>query len=203
VERRGVRGELIGYFNDYSNLLGRDALSTGGTGDGDLFNGGEARTAGLEAALDWNPLAGSTGAFAVPLRVAYTFTHAEFRNAFQSGYGPWGTVQVGDGLPYVPSHQLHASIDLDRGVWRGRLESTYVGRMRTRAGQGSPTTAESTDAHVVVGLSGEYGLGRGIGLFASVQNLTDAADIVSRHPAGVRPGLPRLFLAGLKFDVSR
>jgi Fe(3+) dicitrate transport protein len=203
VEHLGVRGELIGYFNDYSNLLGRDTLSTGGTGEGDLFNGGEARTAGLEASLDWNPLAGRTGAFALPIRVAYTLTHAEFRNAFQSSYGPWGTVQVGDRLPYVPSHQLHASVDLDRGIWRGRLESTYVGRMRTAAGQGAFIPTASTDAYLVFGVSGEYAVGGGASLFASVQNLTDEAYIVSRHPAGVRPGLPRFFLAGLKFDVGR
>lgn len=203
VERGALRGELIGFFNDYSNLLGRDTLSTGGTGDGDLFNGGEALTAGLEAAVDWNPLAGRLGAFALPVRFAYTFTRAEFRNDFQSAYGPWGTVRVGDGLPYVPQHQLHASVDLDRGRWRARLDSTYVGRMRTRAGQGPYVATESTDAYLVVGLSGEYALGGGAGLFASVQNVTDHSYIVSRHPAGVRPGLPRLFLAGLKFDIGR
>jgi Fe(3+) dicitrate transport protein len=203
IERRGVRGEVIGYFNDYSNLLGRDTLSTGGTGEGDLFNGGDARTAGLEASLDWNPLAGSTGAFALPVRVAYTFTHAEFRNSFRSSYEPWGTVQVGDRLPYVPSHQLHASVDLDRGIWRGRVDATYVGLMRTMAGQGAYVAAQSTERYLVFGLSGEYALVGGTSLFASVQNLTDATYIVSRHPSGVRPGLPRFFLAGLKFDVGR
>ena len=202
LERGGVRGELIGFFNDYSNLLGRDTLSAGGTGDGDLFNGGEALTAGLEASLDWNPLAAEGRVFALPVRLSYTFTRAEFRDDFQSSYGPWGTVRTGDDLPYVPRHQFNASVDLDRGIWRARLDATYVGRMRTTAGQGTFVPAASTDAHVVLGLSGEYALGGAAALFASVQNLADRHYVVSRHPAGVRPGLPRSFLAGVKFDVG-
>lgn len=203
LEHRGVRSEVIGFFNDYSNLLGRDTLSAGGSGEGDLFNGGGARTHGLEASVQWDPIAATGGGFSLPVRVAYTLTEAEFRNSFQSQYGPWGTVQVGHELPYVPRHQLHASIDVDRQFWRARLDSTYVGRMRTVAGQGAYVAAQSTDAYLVLGLSGEYTIGAGASLFASVRNLTDSSYIVARHPSGVRPGLPRLFMAGLKFDIDR
>ncbi|MBI2828809.1 MAG: TonB-dependent receptor [Acidobacteria bacterium] len=203
LEHRGVSSEVIGFFNDYSNLLGRDTLSAGGTGEGDLFNGGKARTYGLEASVQWNPLAAVGAAFSLPVRVAYTFTDAEFRNSFQSQYGPWGTVQIGHELPYVPRHQFHASIDVDRQLWRARLDSTYVSRMRTAAGQGAYVAAQSTDAYLVVDLSGEYTVAAGTSLFASVRNLTDATHIVARHPSGVRPGLPRLFMAGLKFDIGR
>jgi hypothetical protein len=31
----------------------------------------------------------------------------------------------------------------------------------------------------------------------------DNANIVARHPSGVRPGLSRLFQAGLKFTLGR
>jgi outer membrane receptor for Fe3+-dicitrate len=40
-------------------------------------------------------------------------------------------------------------------------------------------------------------------VFASVQNLTNAAYVVSRHPAGVRPGAPRLLMVGLKVELGR
>jgi Fe(3+) dicitrate transport protein len=101
-----MRTEVVGFFNDYSNLLGRDTLSTGGTGEGQLFNGGCARVYGLETSAHWNPAAALGLASELPVRLTYTYTHAEFRNNFQSQFGPWGTVRFGDELPYVPRHQL-------------------------------------------------------------------------------------------------
>lgn len=203
VQHNGVNTEVVGFFNDYGNLLGRDTLATGGTGEGLLFNGGKGRVYGLETSAHWN-LGRAVGlASALPVRLTYTFTHAEFRNSFQSQYGPWGNVRIGDELPYVPRHQVYASIDTDHDAWRARLEGFYVGRMRTLAGQGPYVATDSTDAYFVVNVSGEYTLATGVSLFASVQNLADNVYIVGRHPSGVRPGLPRLFQGGLKIAFGR
>ncbi len=203
VQRGGLRTDVIGFFNDYGNLLGRDTLSSGGTGEGQLFNGGKARVYGLEAAAQWNPAPAMGLASGLPIRLTYTFTHAEFRNSFQSQFGPWGNVQIGDALPYVPRHQVYASVETDHQAWRARLEGFYVGRMRTLAGQGAYLPSDSTDSYVVVSVSGEYQLTNGASVFASVQNVADNAYIVARHPAGVRPGLPRLVQAGLKIALGR
>jgi Fe(3+) dicitrate transport protein len=54
-----------------------------------------------------------------------------------------------------------------------------------------------------VNLSGEYELTQGARFFASVQNVGDSAYIVARHPAGVRPGMPRLAQVGLKISLDR
>ena len=203
VQHGNLSTNVIGFFNDYGNLLGRDTLSTGGTGEGSLFNGGEAQVYGLEAAAEWNA-AGAMGLrSALPVRLTYTFTHAEFRNSFQSQYGPWGNVQIGDELPYVPRHQVYFSIETDHDGWRARLEGFYVGRMRTLAGQGAYVATDSTDSYVVVNVSGEYQLTNGASVFASVQNVADSVYIVARHPSGVRPGLPRLIQAGLKVALGR
>jgi Fe(3+) dicitrate transport protein len=202
TSRRGVSASLVGFFNNYSNLLGRDTLSSGGSGEGSLYNGGRVHVRGLEASASWTaPVL--PGRLVLPMRVAYTFTDGVFRNDFQSQYGPWGTVVSGDALPYVPRHQLNVSLDLDRVAWRVRFDATHVGQMRTRAGQGAVVPTSSTDSYVVLGLSGEYGLGETASVFASIQNLTDDVYAVSRHPSGVRPGLPRLVMAGLKFNVGR
>jgi outer membrane receptor protein involved in Fe transport len=75
--------------------------------------------------------------------------------------------------------------------------------MRTVASQGPYDAARSTDAYLVLGASGEYTIGPGTSVFASVRNLTDRGYVASRHPSGVRPGLPRLFLAGLKLEFAR
>lgn len=203
VQRGVVRAEIVGFFNDYGNLLGRDTLATGGTGEGTLFNGGTAQVYGLEASAEWNPAQAMGLTSALPIRLTYTLTHAEFRNSFQSQFGPWGNVRTGAELPYVPRHQVFASVETQHQAWRARLEGFYVGRMRTRAGQGAYVATDSTDSYVVLNVSGEYAVTDRASLFASVQNLTDNVYIVGRHPAGVRPGLPRLVQAGLKIALGR
>ena len=137
------------------------------------------------------------------MRLTYTFTHAEFRNSFQSQFGPWGNVQIRDELPYVPRHQLYASADVEYRAGRARVEGIYVGRMRTLAGQGNYVATDSSEAYFVLNLSGEYELAEGARVFASVQNVADNVYVVARHPAGVRPGLPRFFQAGLKISLGR
>lgn len=203
VQQGDVRTEVVGFFNDYGNLLGRDTLATGGTGEGTLFNGGSAQVYGLEASAEWNPARAMGLTSGLPIRLTYTLTHAEFRNSFQSQFGPWGNVRIGDELPYVPRHQLFASVETDHVAWRARVEGFYVGRMRTLAGQGAFVATDATDAYFVLNVSGEYALTAGTSLFASVQNVADNSYIVARQPAGVRPGLPRLVQAGLKIALGR
>jgi Fe(3+) dicitrate transport protein len=203
AQRGGVSTEIVGFFNDYGNLLGRDSLASGGSGEGLLFNGGKARVSGLEASAEWNAASAMGISSGLPIRVAYTLTHAAFRNSFASRFGPWGNVRIGDELPYVPTQQVYASIETDHRVWRARFDAFYVGRMRTVAGQGAHVATESTDAYLVLNLSGEYQLANSASLFASIQNLADNTYIVGRHPSGVRPGLPRYVQVGLKVALDR
>ena len=201
LQRERVSGEVVAFFNDYANLLGRDTLSTGGSGAGDLFNGGQVRVRGVEASTLWRVFA--TDRVSVPVRLAYTLTQSEFRNSFQSQYGPWGTVQAGFELPYVPRHQLFVAIDVEGRAWRARLDATAISRMRTRAGDGPLAEAQSTDATFAIGASAEYALTPAARLFASAQNLTNRANVVARHPSGVRPGAPRLVMVGLNLELGR
>lgn len=192
LQRNELHAEVVMFFSDYANLLGRDMQSTGGTGTGELYNGGAARVLGVEASARWRPL-----------RVAYTFTDAEFRNSFQSQYGPWGSVLDGYELPYAPRHQVFVAVDVEGRGWRARADATAISRMRTVAGTGPLVDLRSTDATFAVGASAEYTLTPAAQVFASVQNLTNRAYVVSRHPAGVRPGAPRLVMVGLKVELGR
>lgn len=201
VERDTLHAEVLGFFNNYTNLLGRDTLSTGGTGAGDLFNGGRVHVRGLEASARWVIV--SSSSVSLPVRVAYTFTETRFGNSFQSSYGPWGSVQSGFELPYVPRHQVSAAMDVEVGPWRARADATVVGRMRTLAGTGALVDARATDTTFVLGVSGEYALTSEARLYASVQNLTNHIHVVARHAAGVRPGLPRTVMVGLRVELGR
>jgi Fe(3+) dicitrate transport protein len=140
--------EGIYFLNDYDNLVGTVTESTGGGGEiGDQFDGGEVRVSGLELSGAWN---WQLQAVDVPFELRYTWTaEAEFQNAFESDFDPWGDVQVGDELPYIPEHQLRATAGLEANKWRFNIAANYVGKLRTRAGQGSFIPEESIDSHVV------------------------------------------------------
>jgi len=204
----GLRGrksslgaDVVFFYNDYSNLLGADTLSSGGSGEGDLFNGGAARATGLEVFFSYKIAEGSSGRLRLPLQVSYTLTDAEFLTSFRSEFEEWGEVEKGDKLPYLPRHQLYASVAVEDARWLAGFNAHYNSRMRTTAGQGTILAAEGTDSFFVVNLFGEVDLGKNIRAFANLQNLTDASYIVARRPAGARPGLPRTLMMGVKLRV--
>ena len=204
VTRPRVRAEVAAFVSDYDNLLGRDTLSSGGAGTGDQFNGGRALVRGMEVAFSWDPAPRVGDArVELPVHVAYTFTAAEFRNTFDSAFGPWRSVTSGDQLPYTPRHQLFTGVELRRGPLAAGVEGVYVGRMRTVAGRGPHTDATSTDAHLVFNLSASWQVRDEARLVASVENLADRRYVVARQPAGARPGLPRQVFVGLSFDLGR
>jgi Fe(3+) dicitrate transport protein len=197
-EAPGRSAQLAAFYIDYGNILGKATLASGDSGTGELFNGGAATVRGLEASGEFDAAAGRDFAVRLPLRAAYTYTDARFASDFQSGFGEWGTVTAGDRLPYLPVHQASGSVGVESPRWRATLAVASTGAMRTRAGSGPLDPATSTAAFTVLNVSGEYALTSWTRLFAGVQNLTDETYVVSRRPAGARPGLPRTVTAGLK-----
>ncbi len=191
---RQLRAELVAFHNDYDNLLGRDTLSAGGSGSGELFNGGAVLVQGLEASLErtWR-----VGQAVVPVRLTYTQTEGEFLTSFSSQFADWGPrVTAGDRLPYLPAHQLLLSGGLSRGAWGAHLSLSYASAMRTEPGRGPLVEASSTGEHALVDLSLERRLGADWRLFARVRNLADETYVVALRPAGARPGLPRTVMVG-------
>ncbi|HEX6274089.1 MAG TPA: TonB-dependent receptor, partial [Polyangiaceae bacterium] len=103
-----ARVELIGFYNDYSNLTDVCTQSSGCL-DQNLdrqFDAGRAKIYGLEAYAEHEP---ELGVVHFPMNVAYTLTFAEFLDRFDSSDPMWGSVLPGDELPYVPRHQLNAT----------------------------------------------------------------------------------------------
>ncbi|MGH7565277.1 MAG: TonB-dependent receptor domain-containing protein [Gemmatimonadota bacterium] len=192
---------LVGFYSDYENILGRATLSSGDPlGEGEIFNGGAVEVVGLEASadLDAGRLAGL--GFGVPIQLAWTWTHAEFRTGFESEFEPWGTVERGDELPYLPDHQFSASVGLEQGAWDGRVVLQASSAMRTVAGQGPIADGESTDAFGVWNAQLGYAVSPWAKIQVGVENLTDQAYVVARRPAGARPGLPRTLMAGIRLE---
>jgi len=192
--------QLVGFFNQYDNLLGSDTLSSGGNGSGDQFNGGEVDVGGIEAGVTYDLGRAKNSPLGVPLSLSYTYTHGQFQNTFDSEFKPWGQITAGDGLPYLPAHQASMGAGLVHSTWSAFLNLSYVDKMRTAAGQGPIPSHEATDSHLLVDLSLNYYMRSKLKLFAQVRNLTDQVYVAARRPAGARPGLRRTLLAGIALD---
>jgi Fe(3+) dicitrate transport protein len=198
-DRGALSAEAVLFANDYSNLVGTCTASTGGGCNiGDQFDGGEAEVRGLELVAGYalRDLGGS--GLSLPLRASYTWTDARFRSSFQSSFGEWGAVTSGDALPYLPPHLFSLGLGLDAERWRLDLNANHVDEMRTVAGRGRPDPLFRTDDFWVLDLAGAWQLSDSAELFARIDNLLDETYVVSRRPAGVRPGKPRSYLLGVK-----
>lgn len=192
--------EAIYFRNDYGNLVGTVTDSTGGGGQiGDQFDGGEVLVSGLELSADY---AIEARAFKFPIGMNYTWTNAaEFRNAFDSGFEPWGQVEVGDALPYIPEHQLRVTAGIKHERFRTTLAANVVGRMRTKAGQGAYDPRETIESHVVWDMIATWRFTEHLSTYLKIDNLLNETYIAARRPAGVRPGLPRTAYIGLTYQL--
>ena len=95
-----LRGEVIGFYNSYSNMLGSDlpplveqAL--------DLFNAGKVDVSGVEVLLQWDMLRNNND-ISPSVALAYTYTNAIFRSNFGSNEDLWGEVTL-DQVPIFHS----------------------------------------------------------------------------------------------------
>ncbi len=153
--------------------------------------------------MDYDLAWATPGATRVPLRLVYTFTRASFRSGFVSDYDPWGTVEAGDRLPYLPEHSVSGSIGYEHTGWSVSISMNASGTMRTQAGFGPIPVGQGTDSFVVFNASGEVQVGERGTLFAGLQNFTNQIHSVARRPAGLRPGLPRTLVAGFRVEGVR
>lgn len=190
-----VRGELIGFYSDYENILGECTASSGTDCTvGDAFNGDAATVQGVEAMLTANLEAGST--LDIPVSLAYTYIDSEFDTDI-ADTDFFGDVRKGDPIPYIPEHQMKVAIGLESPQWAVNLSGSYVDEVCVRASCGA---FERTDSLFVTDLSGSYKVSANVTLIARVENLFDAEDIAGRHPYGARPNKARTGMLGIRFD---
>jgi len=190
-----VSAEVVGFYNDYSNLLGTCSNATGcETGDiGDQFNGGAVSVSGVEARMSYT--ASLSDRLWMPINVAYTLTKAEFDTDFSDGF--WGDVVAGDSLPYIPRHQLNLGVGVEHVDWSVNFTVNYVSESRASAGHGSIPLGDLIEDRVLVDVSAGYRVLDNVRVFMSVENIFDTTYIAARRPYGARPGKPRTVFAGV------
>ena len=201
VPSTGTLIETIGFFTDYSNLLGECTFAAGCT-DAQLdlqFNAGKVRVYGVEA-LAQHQLALGAG-LSAPVRAAYTLTLSEFQGAFRSENPQFADVQRGDELPYVPRHQLMVGGGVQGERWAVDATLTHTSAMRERAGQGELDPKTSTQAYTMLDLAAQYRFAHAWMAYLRIDNLLNAQPQVARFPQGARPSRPLLAQLGLKIDL--
>lgn len=193
-------GQVVFFHTAYDRLLGSDLTASGGSGSGDLFNGGSAQTNGFEC--EWaGELAARAQGFALPLRLTYTYTLARFTSAFESDFGPWSTVEQGDYFPYLSPHQGNAQLSWIRGSHTVECNARYASGMRVVAGQAALSESESTDAVALLDVLFRKEFAKGVNAYVGVNNTFNHVAVVAMRPAGLRPNMPRTLRLGMSITL--
>ncbi|MED5373009.1 MAG: TonB-dependent receptor [Myxococcota bacterium] len=190
--------EVVGFFNDYSNLTGQCSVSGGCVGEQvDLqYNGGAVFVEGGELAARHTIFLPAQ--VQLPVEATYTFTHTRFRTAFVSEFPQFGSVQIGDSLPYLPRHQASARVGLQRERLHLAAGVMYRGAMLDEAGAWPPSDSADVPAQVLVDATIHVQASERLEVYAVGTNLLNDQSHTSWRPVGLRPSAPRQVMLGVK-----
>ncbi|MFN4144874.1 MAG: TonB-dependent receptor family protein [Runella sp.] len=206
--------QIAAFLNDYQNILGSDAMSSGGLGTGDMFNAGRAKVQGLEMSVEYDLLSWSKNEskLKLPLNIAYTYTSAKFQETFINGGGDWGNGQInkGDFIPFITPHLFTGILTLEHPKFNVSLVSRFTGDTRTRPGQGERiipadgvrySDVNTIAQYWVFDVSANYRLCRSLSFYTMINNLFNKDYIVANLPQGYRPGMPLALNLGVKVEL--
>jgi Fe(3+) dicitrate transport protein len=200
LSQGALHGEVVGFVNDYTNLTGQCTLSGGCVGEqlDQQFNGGSVLVYGLEAVLGQTLLL--PGSFSLPVEANYTWTESEFRTGFASGFPQFGTVEIGDSLPYSPQHQGSARVTLEHRRFRLGVSGTARTGMLNEAGPW-PVTDNDVPGLFLLDAAGDVQLTPRLQGYVTGTNLTNASVLTSWRPFGARPTPPLQVMVGLRLGA--
>ncbi|MFD1315888.1 TonB-dependent receptor family protein [Namhaeicola litoreus] len=196
----GITGELVGYYNDYTNLLGSDLAATGGTGSLDLFNAGAATVKGIELILNYDFLRNTSSNLRFPVTFSYTLTDTRFDSDFDSQVEIYGKVSKGDQIPYIPENQFNITASLEGNRFNLSLSGRYTDEFRTMAGTGTIPENYKIGSNFIVDAAARYFFTPRITFFTNLMNVFDSEYEVARTPAGLRPGAPFMVNGGVSYS---
>jgi Fe(3+) dicitrate transport protein len=198
--RGSSHAEVIGFYNDYSNLTDVCTLASGCVAANldRQFDAGKARIYGLEVAAGHEQRVRS---LRLPATAAYTLTYGNFETDFTSADPIYGVVRAGDELPYIPRHQLNVTLGVEHRLAGLNGAFSYVAPMREQAGSDPIERVVATDEQVWLDLGGYVAPLRWLRVYANLRNALGAENIVGRRPYGARPNAPRWLQIGLKIAL--
>ncbi|HSJ78243.1 MAG TPA: TonB-dependent receptor, partial [Erythrobacter sp.] len=105
----------------------------------------------------------------------------------------------GDRLPDLPRHALVLNAGVGKDIWRINATASYLSDAFGIGGAEQSTDPfNQIESRWLVDLSAEADVIDGVSVFASAENVFDKTYNVSIVPAGLRPGMPRTLLAGVR-----
>lgn len=188
------------FYSNYDNLLGADNTSSGGSGTGDLFNGGAAMNYGAEVSVSTDVSNFiKTDSWDFPIAVVYTYTFAKFLSSFNSSFEGWGTVTKNDELPYLPRHTGSVSVGAAHKNFNITINTRYTGEFITEPGIMKNSDVQKIQGYFIIDAAATVRIHKSVELTANLLNLTNKVYIAALHPYGYRPGMPCNFNGGIRF----
>ncbi len=208
------------FHTKFNDLIVVDNIGSGGAPETE--NAGNINVTGLEMkiATDWGGF--FDWKFSNPWYLAVTLTKAELdgnsttseaESLFEGG-------KDGNDVPYIPNYLVSFGTGIEWSRFGFFADIYFVDETFTTVANvnspptpdhdGDPMTPEQvgdyrigkTDSYWIADISAYVQLTGVVRLTASAHNLFDKKYIVSRHPTGPRPGLPRSFLVGLVANIN-
>ena len=209
--KNGINLQVVGFLNDYLNILGSDNLSGGGAGTGDMFNAGKALIKGIEFGLNYDVLYKKerTIKIKIPVSITFTYTNASFNETFVNGGGDWGSgvISKGDFIPFVTPILLTTTIGLENTKFYAALTARYTGETRIKPGKNSKISPQSgtelaiintLESFLIIDFSANYFINKHFTVFTSINNLSNSKAIIANLPQGYRPNIPLSVHMGIK-----
>ena len=202
-----LQAELVGFYTKFQDLIVQDKI--GASGSPETSNGGDIDVYGVEAALRWDPMAGTGSAWSLPTRLSATYTHSELKTDSSSASADsiFSGGRAGNEVPYIPEFSLSAGIGIEYGDFGVYLDASYTpetfgtasNTTSLRTPEGKPDSRfGKTDEALILDLSARWKATDNISVLAGVSNLLGEEYISSRIPLGPRAGEPRAFYGGVE-----
>ncbi|MDG1164834.1 MAG: TonB-dependent receptor [Porticoccaceae bacterium] len=199
-EANSYSAEIIGFFSDYDNLLGRCRASDANCAVGEEFNGGHVEIGGVE--LNGNFELSLTESISLNSQLNFTYTETAFQKSFLSQFSQWELVKKGDELPYVPEYVGRWQVGFGNSNWAVDAAVKYQHEMREVPGIGDLIPGQQTESLATLDLSATWYVSDSLNLKLMVRNATDESAIVSHRPYAARPNLPRMVLGQIRYRFS-
>ncbi len=198
--------ELVGFLNDYTNLVGQCTLSGGCLENTSLdrqYNAGAVKVWGLESMFGLSlPLGGT---LTLPIDLSYTLTRSAFQTDFVSEFPQFGVVEAGDQLPSVPLQQASGRISLVHSRFDLGFSGTYQSQMLDLAGTlpaSDPDAPGLIPALFLLDTNARFHIRPGVAAYLTTTNLLGNTTVTSFRPFGGRTAAPRQLMVGLKLGKA-